>query len=210
MDTQNDIPKSLSNLVPELLSEILQFSKIVEIADRTEILREGQYVKVIPIVMEGLIKVYTRNLEKELLLYYIKPEESCIMSFSSGLKNEPSRIFAITEGKTKVLLLPVDKVMSWSGKYAEFNALFFQQYNLRYSDLLETINHVLFHKLDKRLLDYLIEKSKLLGQNPVKISHTQIAGELGTAREVISRLVKKLEHEGMLKQLSNSIKIIHL
>lgn len=208
MNPNKDLPESLSILNEGLVSQFEKFSKILEFPDGTEILRVGQYIKVIPFVLQGLIKVYTRRQDKELLLYYIKPNETCIMSFSSGLKNEPSRIFALTEGETKALLLPLDKVLEWSAKFPEFNALFFHQYNLRYSDLLETINHVLFEKLDKRLLDYLSEKVNLLNQNPLKISHAHIAGELGTAREVISRLVKKLEHEGKLKQHSNSIEIL--
>jgi CRP/FNR family transcriptional regulator len=179
-----------------------------EVPQGTEILREGQYVKVIPIVLEGLIKVFSRHEEKELLLYYIKPQESCIMSFSAGMKNEPSKIFAVTEEDTTALLLPTDKVALWVRDYPEVNQLFFQQYNLRYSDLLTTIHQLLFERMDKRLLDYLVNKSLLTGRNPIKISHRQIAAELGTAREVISRIMKKLENDGKIRQEANTIEIL--
>ncbi|WP_457619331.1 Crp/Fnr family transcriptional regulator [Lutibacter sp.] len=159
-------------------------------------------------VLTGLIKVFSRYEDKELLLYYIKPSESCVMSFSASLKNAPSQVFAITEEDTTVLLLPASKIDGWVKKFPNFNQLFFEQYNVRYHELLKTINHLLFDKLDVRLYNYLIEKKDITKKNPIKISHRQIANELGTAREVISRLLKKLEGENKVKQLSNQIKIL--
>lgn len=203
-----DLSKLTTPLHPDLRKEMEAHAILKEVQQGTEILREGQYVKVIPIVLEGLIKVFSRHEEKELLLYYIKPQESCIMSFSAGMKNEPSKIFAVTEEDTTALLLPTDQVAQWVREFPEVNQLFFQQYNLRYSDLLTTIHQLLFERLDKRLLDYLTNKSLLTGRNPIKISHRQIAGELGTAREVISRIMKKLEHDGKIRQEANTIEIL--
>lgn len=208
MITKPDISRALSSLNPDLVSEIMVSGSTQDIPKNTEILREGQYVKVVPVVLKGLIRVFTSYEGKELLLYYIKPNESCIMSFSASLKNEPSKVFAYTEEDTTALLLPADKVSSWTRQFPDINTLFFQQYNLRYSELLETINHLLFDKMDKRLYDYLKEKVSLTNKNPLKISHRQIANELGTAREVISRIMKKLEKEGKVEQGTNSIKIL--
>ncbi|MBL0009080.1 MAG: Crp/Fnr family transcriptional regulator [Saprospiraceae bacterium] len=203
-----DLSKLLTPLHPDLRKELEAHAILKEVPQGTEILREGQYVKVIPIVLEGLIKVFSRHEEKELLLYYIKPQESCIMSFAAGMKNEPSKIFAVAEEDTSALLLPTDKVALWVRDYPEVNQLFFQQYNLRYSDLLTTIHQLLFERMDKRLLDYLVNKSLLTGRNPIKISHRQIAAELGTAREVISRIMKKLENDGKIRQEANTIEIL--
>lgn len=198
----------IPNISQSLQHEIESSSSVVEVSAETEILREGQYIKVIPLVLEGLVKVFTKYEDKELLLYYIQPNESCVMSFTASLKNEPSKVFAITEENSKILLLPVEKVAQWIGEFPDLNSLFFQQYNIRYSDLLETINQLLFDKLDKRLLDYLEEKVRLTRKNPLKISHRQIANELGTAREVISRVMKKLEQEAKVKQLGTTIEIL--
>ncbi|MEO0333704.1 MAG: Crp/Fnr family transcriptional regulator [Bacteroidota bacterium] len=208
MITKPDISRSLSSLNADLVSEIAASASTKDIPKDTEILREGQYVKVVPVVLKGLIRVFTSYEGKELLLYYIRPNESCIMSFSASLKNEPSKVFASTEEDTTALLLPADKVSNWTRQFPDINTLFFQQYNLRYSELLETINHLLFDKMDKRLYDYLTEKVSLTNKNPLKISHRQIANELGTAREVISRIMKKLEKEGKVEQGTNSIKIL--
>lgn len=203
-----DLSKLITPLHPDLRKELETHAILKEVPQGTEILREGQYVKVIPIVLEGLIKVFSRHEEKELLLYYIKPQESCIMSFAAGMKNEASKIFAVAEEDTSALLLPTDKVAQWVRDYPEVNQLFFQQYNLRYSDLLTTIHQLLFERMDKRLLDYLSNKSLLTGRNPIKISHRQIAAELGTAREVISRIMKKLENDGKIRQEANTIEIL--
>jgi CRP/FNR family transcriptional regulator len=198
----------INKLHPDLRAEIEEHAILKEIPQGMEILREGQYIKVIPIVVEGLLKVYTRHEDKELLLYYIKPQESCIMSFSAGMKNEPSQIFAVAEEDTTALLLPVERITQWTRLFPDINQLFFQQYNLRYTELLTTIHHLLFDRMDKRILDFLANKSQLTGRNPIKISHRQIAAELGTAREVVSRLMKKLENEGKIKQEANMIEIL--
>ncbi|MEO9484453.1 MAG: Crp/Fnr family transcriptional regulator [Ekhidna sp.] len=204
----NEIHQSLPFLAPELLKKIEESAVVKEIPKDTEILREGQFVKVIPIVLSGLVKVYSRFKGKELLLYYIRPNEGCIMSFAASFKNDPSKVHAVTEEDSRILLLPVDEVASWIQQFPSINTLFYQQYNLRYSELLDTISHVIFDKMDTRLMDYLTEKSSLTKQNPIKLSHRQIANELGTAREVISRVMKKLEIEGKVLQHSNTIEII--
>jgi len=205
---QNLMSNVLARLDPDLATEMKKRSVVQEIPKGAVLLREGQYVKVIPLVLSGLIKVFTSHEDKELLLYYIRPDESCIMSFSASLKNEPSRVIAIAEEDTKALLLPVDSVAGWTREYPAINHLFFQQYNLRYSELLDTIHHVLFDKMDKRLYDYLKEKVQVTGQNPLSISHRQIANELGTAREVVSRTMKKLENSDLVKQHNSGIELL--
>ena len=130
------------------------------------------------------------------------------MSFAAGLGNEPSKVYASTEEDTKALLLPTDQCSVWTQQFPNINLLFFNQYKQRYSDLLDTIHHVMFNRMDQRLYDYLKEKTALTSKNPLKISHRQIASELGTAREVISRVIKKLEIENKVIQHSNSIEIL--
>ncbi|TRX56075.1 Crp/Fnr family transcriptional regulator [Fulvivirga sp. M361] len=205
---EDRIRQALHYLSSDLVEQILQSSKVMSFATDTEILREGQYVKVVPLVLDGLIKVFTSYEDKELLLYYIQPDESCIMSFSAGLKDEPSRVFAVVEQPTEALLMPVELVSGWTKSFPDINTLFFKQYGMRYADLLDTVNHLLYDKLDKRLFEYLQKKSALTGANPIKMTHRQIANELGTSREVISRVMKKLEAEGHVRQEGNSVKIV--
>lgn len=200
--------KKLSFLNSDLVEKIQNASIIKEIPKGTEILREQQYVKVLPIVLEGLVKVYSRFEEKELLLYYIEPEQSCVMTFYAALKNTPSKVFANTEEDSKILLIPVQLLPDLLKAYPDFNELFYNQFNLRYSELLDTIGHLLLDKMDKRLYDHLKKKTELTDTDSVRMSHSQIANELGTAREVITRVLKKLELDGKVVQNSGEIKII--
>ncbi|MCF6359859.1 MAG: Crp/Fnr family transcriptional regulator [Cyclobacteriaceae bacterium] len=202
------IRNSFSFLGEEALNELLSIGTIQTIPEGTQILREGQFVKVVPLVIEGLIKVYTKQEDKELLLYYIQPEESCIMSFSSSLSNDPSKVYAITESETKALLLPATEMNKWIKQFPNLNNLFFGMFKLRYADLLETINHLIFNKLDQRILLYLKNKSERTDSKIIPVTHKQIASELGTAREVVSRIIKKLEKEGLVLQLQEGIKLI--
>lgn len=204
-----DFDKSiLSFLKPELVDTILAESDIKAFPKGTEILREEQYVKVLPIVVDGLVKVYSRFDERELLLYYIEPAQSCVMSFYAALNNTPSKVFAVTEEDSKIILIPVQYLPKWLQEYPKFNELFYHQFNLRYSELLTTISNLLLDKMDKRLYDHLIRKTEMIHTKTIKISHGQLANELGTAREVVSRVIKKLETEGKVTQNSGEITVL--
>lgn len=204
----DNIERKLPPLPLTLKKEILEKGILKKMPAGMEILKEGQFVKVIPIVLEGSLKVFASYEDKELLLYYIEPAESCIMSFSAGLGHYPSKVFAIAEKDTEVLLLPVESVSDWVKKYPPFNDLFYRQFSQRYEDLMRTIQHVLFDKMDKRLYDYLLEKAKVLGSKKLNLRHHEIAREMGTAREVISRVLKKLEKENKVLQHPHHIEIL--
>lgn len=206
MPTEERLLSELS-FPKELKDKIIEASEVKEIAGGTEIMQEGQYVKVIPIVMNGLVKVFIRHEDKELLLYYIKPNETCIISFNAVLTNSSSKAFALTEQNSKVLLMPGEKVFQWIKEYPELISLFFNQYNSRYNELIEMILKVLFEKMDKRLYEYLQTAATISGSDTIKRSHQQIANDLGTAREVITRVLKKLEYENRLSQDQNGIKL---
>lgn len=208
MMTIDTVKSQLEFLSQPLLEELIKASTIQEIPKHTQILRQAQYVKVLPIVIDGLVKVLSTFDEKELLLYYIEPNQSCVMSFTAALKNAPSKVFAVTEEATTLLLIPTSMLPKWLKEFPEFNQLFYTQYDLRFTDLLETIQHVLVNKMDTRLYEYLKQKLALTQQDFVKLSHGQIANELGTAREVVSRVIKKLEIEHKVLQTSEGIKII--
>ncbi len=202
---QDIIKAKLNFLGYDLVEELMQNSQIMEIPKNTIIMESGKYVKVLPILIKGLLKVYSQHEEKELLLYYIEENETCVMSYMACLKNNPSKVLAKTEEDSILLAIPSNIVQSLANKYSRFTALFNNQYDKRYSDLLETINHLIFDKLDVRVYDFLKTKAKMLKNNSFKITHKQIANELGTAREVVSRIMKKLEQEGKISSINGEI-----
>ena len=197
--------KNLRFLGENLMEEMIRKGTMASFSEGETILREGSYIKVVPLVLEGIMKVYVSNEEKELLLYYITPLESCIMSFSAVLRNEPGKINAVAEAPVQALLLPATEIKNWIRDYPQFNFLFYNQFNTRYSDLIETINHLLFDSLDARLIDFLRRRKDITGENTLRLTHKQIAESLGTAREVITRVLKKLENEGLVKQSHQGI-----
>ena len=203
----DQIRQALPFLSSELLDSISENSDIQEVPKGVQLLKPDQYIKEIPVVLNGLVKVSTQFDDRELLLYYIKQGETCAMSFSAIVKQKPCVISATTEENARLLLLPAGKIRFWLKTFPEFNTLFYEQYDLRYTELLETIQHILLNKMDKRLYDYLKQKSNLTNNETLKLSHTQIANELGTVREVVSRVIKKLETEGAVSQTPNGIKI---
>ncbi len=199
------IKAKLAFLGNDLAEEILAESKIMDIPKDTIILDSGQYVKVLPIVISGLVKVFSKYEDKELLLYYLEENETCIMSYMASLKNTPSKVLARTEEDTQLLAIPASKIDFLSNKYPRFSSLFHNQYDKRYTDLLDTINHLIFDKLDVRVYDFLKKKAEMLKQDTIKITHKQIASELGTAREVVSRIMKKIEQDGLISFVDGGI-----
>jgi CRP/FNR family transcriptional regulator len=170
-------------------------------------MRQGQYVKVIPVVLEGLVKVSTLTENRELLLYFIKPSESCVMSFSAILHNDASKIQAEAGEDSRLLLLPAERIPGWVREFPRLSILFFEQYNTRYHELIDTIQQLLFHRLDQRILHYLEELSGIRQTRIIPIRHREIAQHLGTAREVVTRTMKRLEAEGKIKQQEGAIEL---
>lgn len=191
---------------PELVEKLYQsgISKTYHAGDI--ILDENASIRSIPIVMRGMIKVIrTEEDGREILLYYIKAGESCIMSFLGGMHNEKSVVKAEVEEDAEILFLPVDKVSLFIKEHPEWLDYIFRLYHRRFEELLDIINAIAFKKVDERLLNLLYKKSSNLGSKTITVTHEQLANELGTARVVVSRLLKQLEEAGKLKLGRNKI-----
>lgn len=201
---------SLSSIFePELLHQIEQFGIRKHVKAETTFLDINQPIKYIPIVISGSIKVFSVDERgRELLLYYVFPDEACAMTFTCCMQQKSSAIRAITEEDTELLLLPVQIMDEWVMKYATWKSFVMQTMYTRFNELLKNIHLIAFEKLDERLIHYLTEKSKLTGSTVLDISHQQIADELATARVVISRLLKKLENENKVILYRNQIKLL--
>lgn len=173
------------------------------------ILNENAHIRSIPIVTNGIIKVIrTDDDEKEILLYYIKAGESCIMSFLGGLHNETSKVRAEVEEDAEILFLPIDKVSLFIKEYPQWLDYIFRLYHKRFEELLEVINAIAFKKVDERLLDLLNKIAALTNSSTISITHEQLANKLGTARVVVSRLLKQLEENGTVQLGRNKITLL--
>ncbi len=192
-----------------LRNEIVEKAQLVEVQAGTSILNEGSYVKTIPILLSGLVKVVKEESGgKEMLLYYIYPLESCIVSINCGINDLKSRVKAITEDDSKALLIPSTIIGEWQRKYPSFNEFVLNLYQKRFDNVLDAYNALAFQSLDDRLLSYLKARSEALSSKEIKATHQDLADELGTARETVSRMLKKLETDGMVKLHRGWIEII--
>jgi CRP/FNR family transcriptional regulator, anaerobic regulatory protein len=191
----------------DFANEIQKHAITTNIKAKTEIIREGQKNKFVPFVITGSVKVYTLNDGRELIYYYVRPNDSCLMTFSSIFNDYTSKIYAYAEEDSEVLLIPVSVIHEWLIKFPEINRVFYNEYYRRFSDVMNMVNDAVFHKLDKRVLNYIKQQISITGNNPVKLTHKEIANNLGTSREVISRVLKKIENEGEISQTKEGIKM---
>jgi len=194
---------------PELLKELEAKTKHVFVKEGDIILDIGQTVRVIPIVLSGTLKISrVDDNGQELLLYYVSSKESCAMTFTCCMQHFPSEVKATAEDSVEFLAVPIGIMDEWMMKYPTWKSFVMKTIRNRFNELLRSIDQLAFQKLDERLIRYLKEKSKVTGSSLINLSHEQIAVEMASSREVISRLLKRLENEKKLLLYRNQIKLL--
>ena len=199
-------------LFPALLEQQLEANGIRKtLPAETILLQENTYIRSIPIVLSGSIRVMRQDEEdKEILLYYIKPGESCIMSFLAGIHEDTSKVRAVVEEEAEVLFVPVAKASEWIRQFPEWTDFIFKLYHQRFEELLSVVNAIAFQQLDRRIIELLKKKTQIYQSGQISITHQQLAEELGTTREVISRLLKQMEKKAMIRLSRNKITVLSL
>lgn len=190
-----------------LLDEIATVAKIEQVPAGFIMIDYGMVMKYIPLLFEGKLKVFREDDRgNELFLYYLDAGQGCAVSFACFDKMSSIRAEAVED--SKFLSIPTKYMEIWMTKYPEWNKFVLRVYNQRFEEVLDTLNQVAFYKLDERLLDYLEKHSMALDTNKLNLTHAEIAQELNTSREVISRLLKKLELQGKINMSRNQIELI--
>ncbi len=193
----------------KLLEELAEVGQVKTAPVGAYLIRPGEFIRSVPIIISGSVKIMRSDKEgREALLYYLGGLDACAMSLTCCLGNKQSEITAIVEEVTEVITIPVEKVDEWMCRYSSWKQFVFQTYQKRFDNLLETIDEVIFHKLDERLLTYLQKKVTSCQCDVLSITHEEIAHEMATSREVISRLLKQLEKGGQIKLMRNKISIL--
>ncbi|MDX5483236.1 MAG: Crp/Fnr family transcriptional regulator [Hymenobacteraceae bacterium] len=209
MDTlqKDDILKQFPQFEQPLLEEILSQSTIRQVQEGEEVLRTGQYIRSTVLLLSGLLKVYREDDEgNEFLMYYLEPGDACALSMMCTARNEQSQIMAKAVAPSEVILIPSHLSELWLGKYKSWHNFVIASYRERFEELLQTLDSIAFKGLDERLLFYLKRHVKVSGKQ-IRLSHQQIAIELNSSREVISRLLKKLEQTGAITLHRNYIEV---
>lgn len=210
-----DLHKTIQEKLPlirdrQLLEKIADTGQLMSLKQGTKILDYGQYIKLVPIVLDGVIKVTQQGENGDILLYYLTGGNTCPTAFTCCMMDKTSEIRAVAEEDTDIIAIPIRYIDEWSRDHVEWKNFIMNSYNIRFKELLATIDAIAFSQLDVRLTKYLAKKVKVSNKNKFKITHKQIAMDLNTTREVISRLLKKMEQMGNVELSRNYIHVLHL
>lgn len=196
----------------EELKKQIHAKCIIKTIDRDKsIMNPGDSIEYMPIVLSGAIRVMVQNAEgQERYLYHIHPGESCAMSLTCCQAMRKSEIHAVTEEETSILFIPVEYVELWTS-FHEWKKYLSETQAQRFSELLETIELLAFSKLDEQIWSYLMHRAQATGSNHLKITHQEIALEINTPREVVTRLLHQLRQKGKVELTRGEliIKITH-
>ncbi len=201
--------KLASIFEPALMKEMQQFGVIKNFKEGDLIMDYGKYIRMMPVILSGTIKVYRLDDNgNEILLYYLSSSESCSMAYSCCIEAKKSEVKAIAEDDVELIAIPHIKLDEWLCKYSSWKNYIMRSFNERFIELLKSIESIAFHKLDERLIEYLKDKQRITGSSVIRASHSLIADEMATSRVVISRLLKQLENEKKVILYRNEIKLL--
>lgn len=195
----------------ELLAEILATGTYKKVDEGSELIDIGSEIKYMPLVINGAIKILREDENgDELALYFIEQGDTCAMTITCCLGSTKSKIRAIAERDSELLMIPVQKIAEWMSKYKTWQSFILQSYHERMQELLEAIDTIAFLNMDERLLKYLKDKAIVNRNEIIQVTHKEIANDLHTSRVVISRLLKILEKKGIIKLYRNQIHLLEI
>jgi len=194
-----------------LVEEILREGQHVRAVEGQTLIEIGQYIRSIPLVVQGAVKVLREDDQgDELLLYYLEAGETCSATMACCMGQTQSEIRAIAETDASLIMVPVQKMEEWMAHHKGWRHYVLESYHKRLNELMQTVDSIAFKNLDQRLVDYLRKKMELTNDKNIKSTHQEIAYELHTSRVVVSRLLKKLEHMKKLVLHRSHIQILDL
>lgn len=193
----------------KLLQEIAHVSVLREFQEGDVLIDFGDYIRKIPLLLNGAIKILREDFDEgELLLYFIEKGDTCAMTMACCLGNTKSEIRAVAETNGLLIMVPVEYMEEWLGKYKSWRNFVFNSYNSRLKEMLSTIDSLAFMNMDERIISYLIDKSKIAKSKEIQVTHQDIAYDLHTSRVVVSRLLKALENKGRIRLHRASIELL--
>ena len=207
--TRDILRQALPNLTdPKLLDRLLEKGQFSTFEPGKTLMEPGQFIKAVPLVLEGSIKIMRVDEDgKELFLYYLESGETCALSLTCCSAARPSEIKAVVEEKASMLFIPIQLHEQLVDEFKQWKDFVSSTYQHRFQEMLTVLDAVAFKRMDERLMNYIVTKMKQLKSNELHTTHQEIANELGTAREVISRLLKQLEKKKWIELGRNVIYI---
>ncbi len=194
----------------ELLEEINQINTFKEVKAGEQIIDYNQPISFMPLLIEGAIKIMRQDeAGDELLLYFLEKGDTCVMTMTCCMGQTKSEIRAVAEKDSKLLMIPVSKMADWIVKYPTWRNFVFESYNSRFNEMLEAIDSLAFLNMHDRILKYLKDKVMVIGETTLPITHQEIALDLHSSRVVVSRILKRLEIDGLIRLHRNKIEVLN-
>ena len=205
----DSIKKTFPSFSSELVKDVEINASIQSFETDTVIIRTGQYIKNTVLVISGKIKVYREDENGgEFFMYHLQSGQACAISMICAIKNEKSQIMAKVVEDVELIMVPLPLMDKWMMEHRSWYEFVIGSYRARFEEVLEVIDNVAFRAMDERLEFYLKRHAAVCGCNELKLSHQEIATELNTSREVISRLLKKMEQRGLVTLYRNNIELL--
>ncbi len=194
-----------------LINEIVEVGTFKEVPEGFKLMEIGEYVKALPLLVSGAVKVLREDSDgDELLLYYLEKGDTCSMTLACCMGDSKSEVRAIAETVTRLIMIPISKMEEWTAKYKSWRNFVFESYHGRLNELLNTLDSIAFQNMDTRLVGYLKEQARINNDHVIRKTHKEIAYDLHSSRVVISRLLKKLEQMGKIELQRNHVKLLEL
>ena len=208
MDEFDQIFKALDIIEDSLKEEILNVGVLQNVPKDSLIVEQDRYIKYLALVISGSVRVWQENEDRQILLYYVKPIKTCVLSLSATFRDCKSVVNAKTESETTIIKIPVKYISEWSFNYKSWNKFTTNSFISSYEDLLHSYKSLAFNKIDKRLLDYVKKISEKNNSPIINLSHSQLAKEIGTTREVVSKILKQFELSGIVQLKFKEIELL--
>lgn len=206
---------SLQKLFPAFNSELIEhlekIGQVVTFDEGEMLMRPGQYFKSSLLILDGRVKLYREGDDgQEFFLYYLEKGNACALSMICATKNEASAIKAKAVTPVKALAIPIQYMDGLMKDHRSWYYFVLETYRSRFEELLEVIDQVAFHSMDEKLELYLKRQFDTIATQKISITHQEIADDLNSSREVISRLLKKLESQKRISVSRNEITRLNL
>ncbi|HET9487310.1 MAG TPA: Crp/Fnr family transcriptional regulator [Chryseosolibacter sp.] len=211
MVTTVSLKKIFPQFDEDLIRQLEKVGQEVEFDEGDLLIRPGQYFKQSLLLLEGKVKVYRQGENgEEFFLYYLEPGNACALSIICAARNETSEIKGVSVTPVKAFAIPLQHMDGLMRDYRQWYYFVLETYRTRFEELLQVIDQIAFHSMDEKLEFYLKRQFETHKTKTISITHQQIADDLNSSREVISRLLKKLESNKRIAISRNEISMISL
>lgn len=195
----------------ELVHSMSETADIRTFKEGELLIKTAQNIRFTMLILSGIVKIFREDDEgNEFFMYYLQPGQACALSMICATRKETSQVMARAVTDTEVITVPLEYMDKWMTQYKSWYHFVLESYRARFEELLLTVDHIAFRNMDERLLFYLKRQQETLKTNRLETSFTEIASDLNSSREVISRLMKKLADRNLIRIERNHIEIIHL